>query len=153
MTTIKVNLQEANSMVERLHTFAWWMLWALPIWALMLLLSVATKQPDPQSQFGEFARYVTTNQFLASHLINSILGAAIGSMGFVGLLLHLSTSRMAGRALAATIGWFPGTRLPRPSSAPQRSPSQLWGERSLLAMEMRSPCTMTCTQRRSLARS
>ena len=98
-------------MVERIHTFARWMLWALPIWALLLLLGVTTKQPDPQAQFGEFARYVTTNQFLMSHLINSILGAAIGSIGFVGLLLHLSASRVAGRTLAATIAMVAGNTL------------------------------------------
>ena len=49
-------------MVDRMHTYARWMLWALPIWALMLLLGVATKQPNPQSQFGEFANYVTTDR-------------------------------------------------------------------------------------------
>ncbi len=87
------------------------MLWALPIWALMLLLGVATKQPDPQSQFGEFAKYVTTSRFLTSHLVNSILGAAIGSIGFLGLCLHLSAGRAAGRALAATIAMVSGNTL------------------------------------------
>lgn len=111
MTTIHLNSQAASSLVERTHTFARWVLWALPIWAMMLLLSVATKQPDPQSQFGEFARYVTTNQFLTSHLINSILGAAIGSVGFIGLLLHLSAGRGAGRSLAATIAMVSGNTL------------------------------------------
>ncbi|HSJ23462.1 MAG TPA: hypothetical protein VK929_02185 [Longimicrobiales bacterium] len=98
-------------MVGRAHTVARWLLWALPIWALMLLLSVMTKQPDPQSQFREFAQYVTTSQFLTSHLINSILGAAIGSVGFVGLFVHLSDSRAAGRALAATIAMVAGNTL------------------------------------------
>jgi len=98
-------------MSERMRAFARWMLWALPVWALMLLLGVVTKQPDPQTQFGEFAKYVTTSQFLTSHLINSILGAAIGSIGFVGLLLHLSSSRTAGRALAATLAMVSGNTL------------------------------------------
>ena len=98
-------------MDERIRTYARWMLWALPIWALMLLLGVATKQPDPQSQFGAFADYVTTDRFLASHLVNSILGAAIGSIGIVGLLLYLSASRAAGRALAATVAMVAGNTL------------------------------------------
>lgn len=87
------------------------MLWALPVWALMLLLSVATKQPEPQTQFGEFAKYVTTDRFLLSHLINSILGAAIGSVGFVALLLYLSTGRSAGRALVGTTAMVAGNTL------------------------------------------
>ena len=98
-------------MVERLGAVARWMLWGLPIWGFLLLLSVTTSQPDPQSQFGEFAEYVTTSQFLRSHLINSILGAAIGSIGFVGLMLHLSGGRAAGRALAATIAMVSGNTL------------------------------------------
>ena len=136
-------------MVERIHTFARWMLWALPIWALLLLLGATTKQPDPQAQFGEFARYVTTNQFLMSHLINSILGAAIGSIGFVGLLLHLSASRVAGRTLAATIAMVLATRSPQPYSGLRLSLSRLLGEHSWPAMEMPSLCITMCTPRRS----
>lgn len=98
-------------MIERTRRNARWMLWALPIWALMLLLSVATRQPDPQSRFEEFAQYVTTDRFLLSHLINSILGAAIGSVGFVALLLYLSTGKSSGRALVATTAMVAGNTL------------------------------------------
>lgn len=50
----------ARNMVERTHTIARWMLWALPLWALMLLLGTVThQQPNPQTQFGAFAGYVT----------------------------------------------------------------------------------------------
>lgn len=98
-------------MVERTHTIARWMLWALPLWALMLLLGTVTHQPDPQTQFGAFAGYVTTDRFLMSHLVNSILGAAIGSIGFVALTLHLSATRAAGRAVAAMIAMVAGNAL------------------------------------------
>lgn len=98
-------------MVERAHQSVRWMLWALPVWALMLLLGVATKQPDPQSEFGEFARYVTTDRFLLSHLINSILGAAIGAVGFVALLIHLLPSKASGRALAGATSFLAGNTL------------------------------------------
>ena len=40
-----------------------WGLWALPVWSILLFLSTLTHQPDPETEFGEFARYVTTTQF------------------------------------------------------------------------------------------
>jgi len=87
------------------------MLWALPVWALMLLLSNLTHQPDPLTEFGAWSDYVTTDWFLVSHLVNSILGAAIGSVGFVALLLFLSDTRAAGRAAAATLAMVVGNTL------------------------------------------
>jgi len=96
---------------DRVRTFARWMLWALPVWALMLLLSNLTHQPDPLTEFGAWSDYVTTDWFLVSHLVNSILGAAIGSVGFVALLLFLSDTRAAGRAAAATLAMVVGNTL------------------------------------------
>ncbi|HSK48213.1 MAG TPA: hypothetical protein VLA05_09455 [Coriobacteriia bacterium] len=96
---------------DRLEKTARVLLWALPIWTLMLLLGTLTHQPDPQTNFGAWSRYVTTDWFLASHLINSILGAAIGSLGFVGLMLYLSDTRAAGRATAAMIAGVLGNTI------------------------------------------
>ncbi len=76
------------------------LLWALPVWAALLFLGTLTHQPDTRTNFAGFANYVTTPQFLASHLIASILGAAIGSLGVVGLLLYLQDTRMLGRSAA-----------------------------------------------------
>ncbi len=66
-------------MTQQVRTFARRSLWMLPVWAAMLFLGTLTHQPDPQTDFGGFAAYVTTTSFLLSHLINSITGAAIGS--------------------------------------------------------------------------
>ena len=46
---------------------------------------------------------MTTTSFLLSHLINSILGAAIGSIGAVGLMLYLQDSKVPGRAIAGML--------------------------------------------------
>jgi len=72
----------------------------------LLFLSTLTHQPDVQTDFAGFAAYVTTNQFLWSHLIGSILGAAVGSLGVIGLMLYLQDSKVADRAIigmAATV--------------------------------------------------
>ena len=60
-------------------------LWALPVWAALLFASTVSHQPNPKTDLAGWSRYVTTPQFLASHLVASILGAAIGALGLVAL--------------------------------------------------------------------
>ena len=98
-------------MTDRVRAFAHGALWALPVWAAMLFAGTLTHQPDPQTAMGDFANYVTTNEFLWSHLINSILGAAIGSVGVVALVLTLLDSRAAGRAIAGMIATVAGNTM------------------------------------------
>lgn len=93
-------------MTYQVRVFARAALWALPVWAAMLFAGTITHQPDVHADFAGFAKYVTTGEFLWSHLINSITGAAIGSIGTVALVLYLQNSRAAGRAIigmAATV--------------------------------------------------
>ncbi len=80
-------------------------LWALPAWAVLLFYGTLTHQPPPQTQFAAWARYVTTPQFLASHLIASILGAAAGIIGMVALAVFLAGQ---GRPRAAVGGLVTG---------------------------------------------
>ncbi|MBV9093839.1 MAG: hypothetical protein JO132_08195, partial [Streptosporangiaceae bacterium] len=60
-------------------------LWALPVWAALLSLSTLREQPHWQTQPAAWSRFVTTPEFLASHLVASILGAALGALGMVAL--------------------------------------------------------------------
>ena len=84
-----------------LDRLARWGLWALPVWSVLLFLSTLTHQPDPETAFGEFARYVTTTQFRVSHIGASIFGAGIGVLGLFALFLFLAL-RM--RSTLATVG-------------------------------------------------
>ena len=90
-------------MPQQVRSFARGALWALPVWAAMLFLGTLTHQPDPQTDFAGFAAYVTTTSFLLSHLINSITGAAIGSIGVVGLVLYLQDSKVVGRTIIGMV--------------------------------------------------
>lgn len=74
-------------------------LWALPVWAALLFYSALSRQPDPQAAFADFAAYVTTREFMLSHLVASIAGAAIGSVGVVALMLYLLDSQATGNAI------------------------------------------------------
>jgi hypothetical protein len=85
------------------RAFARGALWALPVWAGLLFYGTLTHQPDVQTDFPAFAAYVTTTEFLLSHLIASITGAAIGSIGTVALVLYLQDSKAAGRAIIGMV--------------------------------------------------
>ena len=98
-------------MMQQVRTFARGAIWALPVWAALLFLGTLTHQPDPQTDFASFAEYVTTTQFLWSHLINSIAGAAIGSVGVIGLMLYLQDSKVAGRAITGMVTTVAGNTL------------------------------------------
>src|SRR5438132_578229 len=83
-----------------------WGLWALPVWTVLLFRGTVTHQPDPRTDFAGFARYVTTTKFLLSHLVASILGAAIGMLGLLALLTFLALrvrSRLAAVGLALAV--------------------------------------------------
>ncbi len=98
-------------MSQQVRAFARASLWALPVWAALLFFGTYTHQPDPLTDFLGWSSYVTTDTFLWSHLIASILGAAIGTVGVVGLMLYLLDTRAAGRAITGTVATVLGNTL------------------------------------------
>jgi hypothetical protein len=94
------------SVSERLGDYARVGLWALPVWATLLLVGTWSHQPDPATNFPQYAEYITTTWFLISHLVASIFGAAIGIIGLIALFLVLSrnqTLRIATIALVTSV--------------------------------------------------
>ena len=65
------------------------LIWAGPVWAVLLFLGTISHQPPPQTDFAGYARYITTTEFLVSHIVASIAGAAIGNLGFVAIFVAL----------------------------------------------------------------
>jgi hypothetical protein len=81
-------------------------LWALPVYTTLLLAGTLTHQPDPNTDFRAYAEYITTAPLVISHLIMSILGVGIGTLGLVALFIVLSngpTARLALWALVTTV--------------------------------------------------
>jgi hypothetical protein len=74
-------------------------LWSLPIYGALLGLSTLTHQP-PVSDFDAYARYITTDVFLVSHLGASIFGAALAILGAVAVTTYLVRGRAARLAVA-----------------------------------------------------
>jgi len=113
MSTITGTLskEKSGTAVPGVRAFIRGAIWALPVWAAMLFLGTLTHQPDPQTDFASFAAYVTTKQFLLSHLVNSIGGAAIGSIGVIALALYLQDSKSAGKAITGMVATVIGNTL------------------------------------------
>jgi hypothetical protein len=77
-------------------------LWALPVYGVLLGLSTVTHQP-PVSDFDAYARYVSTDVFLVSHLGASIFGAALAILGAVAVTAYLVRGRAARLAVAGMV--------------------------------------------------
>jgi len=86
-------------------------LWCLPVWALLLGLSTLTHQPDYEVEFDAYARYITTDRFLLSHIFASIVGAGIGTIGLVALFTVLTTARLIPLASLALVAAVLGNTL------------------------------------------
>jgi hypothetical protein len=104
-------METPNTITRSVRKFARAALWLLAIWAALLFLSTITHQPDTRTDFPGFAAYVTTSQFLLSHLVGSILGAALGSIGVVGLMMYLQDSKAAGKATIGMVATVIGNTL------------------------------------------
>jgi hypothetical protein len=59
--------------------------WLLPVFGALTLWATFTHQPDPTSELPAWARFVTTDEFLAKHLVGSILGLALNLVGVAAL--------------------------------------------------------------------
>jgi len=98
--------RRASPLVIQLDRISRWGLWALLVWTLLLFLGTLTHQPDTRTDFDAFARYVTTPEFLLSHIVSSILGAAFGILGLFALFTFLALrvrSRLAALGLAMAV--------------------------------------------------
>lgn len=78
-------------------------LWLLPVYGLLLALSTVTQQPDVETDFAGYARYITTGEFLLSHLVASIGGAALAVLGVTAVAVFLATGRARRLALIGAV--------------------------------------------------
>ncbi len=74
-------------------------LWLLPGYGLLLAVSTVTQQPDVETDFAGYARYITTGEFLLSHLVASIGGAALAVLGVLATAVFLAAGRALGGSL------------------------------------------------------
>jgi hypothetical protein len=89
-------------MNDRMETWARTVVWALPVWGTLLAVGTLSQQPDYRTEFADYADYITTSTFLASHLVASIAGAAVGLIGMVALFV-LTERNSSGRAALGVV--------------------------------------------------
>jgi hypothetical protein len=77
-------------------------LWALPAYGVLLGLSTLTHQPSVDD-FDAYARYVTTDVFLISHLGASVFGAGLAILGAIAVTVYLVPGRAARTAVAGLV--------------------------------------------------
>lgn len=76
--------------------------WLLPVAASVTAWATFEHQPDVSTQFTDWARFVTTDRFLANHLLGSILGQAMWMLGAASITaLAVAGGR---RVRAAVVG-------------------------------------------------
>ena len=78
----------------------------LPLYGVLTFFSSLNPQPDPNTHYDAWARFVTTDFYVIKHLFVSIIGTILVILGTFALGAYLATSR-AGRmglvAMAVTV--------------------------------------------------
>jgi len=74
-------------------------LWMLPVHGVLLALGTLTHEPDHAADFTAWSEYVTTDRFVISHVVASVLGAGLGAVGVAAALCYLVRGRAAGTAV------------------------------------------------------
>ena len=73
----------------------------LPLYGVLTFFSSLDPQPDPNTHYDAWARYVTTDSYVLTHLFLSDLGLILAIFGTVALGAYLARSRAGRMGLAA----------------------------------------------------
>jgi hypothetical protein len=83
----------------------------LPLYGALTFLSSLNPQPDPNTHYDAWARFVTTDFYVLKHLFVSILGIILVIFGTFALGAYLATSRAGRLGLVAMVITVFGTAL------------------------------------------
>jgi hypothetical protein len=73
----------------------------LPLYGALTFYSSLDPQPDPNTRYDAWSRYVTTDHYVLSHLFASDLGLILAIFGTFALGAYLATSRVGRMGLVA----------------------------------------------------
>jgi hypothetical protein len=105
----------------------------LPLYGALTFWSSIDPQPDPNTRFEAWSRYVTTDHYVLAHVLGSTLGLILAIFGTFALGAYLSTSRSGRLGLVAMVITVFGTALFLPAmgvstySAPKEGQAYLAG--------------------------
>ena len=75
----------------------------LPGYGLLTLWASREPQPNPDEDYEAWARFVTTNEYVLTHVLGSGLGLVLVIFGTFALSAHLAGTRAANLGLAAMV--------------------------------------------------
>ena len=75
----------------------------LALYGVLTFWSSLDPQPDPNTDYEAWARYVSTNYYVLKHLLGSILGVVFALFGTFALGAYLARSRVGRLGLAAMV--------------------------------------------------
>lgn len=75
----------------------------LPLYGALTFFSGLDPQPDPNTHYEAWSRFVTTDGYLLKHLFLSLLGTIFGIFGTFALGAYLATSRAGRMGLLAMV--------------------------------------------------
>ena len=84
---------------------------ALPLYGVLTFWSSFDPQPDPNTDYEAWSRYVTTNHYVLTHRFGSTLGLILAVFGAFALGAHLAKSRAGRLALVAMVITATGSAL------------------------------------------
>lgn len=83
----------------------------LPLYGALTFWSALDPQPDPNLDYDAWARFVTTDAYVATHLFGSILGLVLAIFGTFALGAFLAPGRAGRLGLTATVLAVAGSAL------------------------------------------
>ena len=83
----------------------------LPIYGALTFIGTFTHQPDPNTDFEAYARYLSTTNYLVQHVVCSIFGTMLGIFGTIALGIYLARGRSGRMALFAMVAGVAGGAL------------------------------------------
>lgn len=75
----------------------------LPLYGVLTFFSSLDPQPDPNTHYEAFSRFVTTDGYVLKHLFLSLLGTIFGIFGTIALGTYLASSRAGRMGLVAMV--------------------------------------------------
>ena len=75
----------------------------LPLYGALTFYSSMNPQPDPNTRFEAWSRYVLTDHYVLAHVLGSGLGLILAIFGTFALGAHLATSRAGRLGLVAMV--------------------------------------------------
>jgi hypothetical protein len=75
----------------------------LPLYGALTFFSSLDPQPDPNTHYDAWSRYVTTDHYVLSHLFASDIGLTLAIFGTFALGAYLARSRAGGMGLVAMV--------------------------------------------------